>query len=37
MVIDLSRDLWGYVYSLGYLRQRALAAEVGSSTIASQA
>src|SRR5882724_1563543 len=32
MVIDLSRDLWGYV-SLGYLRQRALAAEVGSSTM----
>src|SRR3981081_2907903 len=32
MVIDLSRHLWGYV-SLGYLRQRALAAEVGSSTM----
>ncbi len=32
MVIDLSRDLWGYV-SLGYLRQRALPAEVGSSTM----
>src|SRR6202521_1781306 len=30
--IDLSRDLWGYI-SLGYLRQRALAGEVGSSTM----
>ncbi|MBV8974596.1 MAG: adenylosuccinate lyase, partial [Sinobacteraceae bacterium] len=30
--IDLCRDLWGYV-SLGYLRQRALAGEVGSSTM----
>jgi len=30
--IDLCRDLWGYV-SLGYLRQRAVAAEVGSSTM----
>ncbi|HEX4387280.1 MAG TPA: adenylosuccinate lyase [Steroidobacteraceae bacterium] len=29
---DLCRDLWGYV-SLGYLRQRALAGEVGSSTM----
>src|SRR5262249_10342804 len=27
--IDLCRDLWGYI-SLGYLRQRALAGEVGS-------
>ena len=30
--IDLCRDLWGYV-SLGYLRQRALSGEVGSSTM----
>ena len=30
--IDLCRDLWGYV-SLGYLRQRATAGEVGSSTM----
>ncbi|HEY6822918.1 MAG TPA: adenylosuccinate lyase [Steroidobacteraceae bacterium] len=30
--IGLCRDLWGYV-SLGYLRQRALAGEVGSSTM----
>ncbi|MBV9697673.1 MAG: adenylosuccinate lyase [Gammaproteobacteria bacterium] len=30
--IDLCRDLWGYI-SLGYLRQRAAAAEVGSSTM----
>jgi adenylosuccinate lyase len=30
--IDLCRDLWGYV-SLGYLRQRAVAGEVGSSTM----
>ena len=29
---DLSRDLWGYI-SLGYLRQRAVAGEVGSSTM----
>jgi adenylosuccinate lyase len=29
---DLSRDIWGYV-SLGYLRQRALEQEVGSSTM----
>src|SRR5438477_215125 len=32
VLIDLSRDLWGYI-SLGYLRQRALAGEVGSSTM----
>ncbi|HEY0766925.1 MAG TPA: adenylosuccinate lyase [Steroidobacteraceae bacterium] len=32
VLIDLSRDLWGYI-SLGYLRQRAAAAEVGSSTM----
>jgi adenylosuccinate lyase len=30
--IDLSRDIWGYV-SLGYLRQRPVAGEVGSSTM----
>jgi adenylosuccinate lyase len=32
VLIDLSRDLWGYI-SLGYLRQRALPGEVGSSTM----
>jgi adenylosuccinate lyase len=32
VLIDLARDLWGYI-SLGYLRQRALAGEVGSSTM----
>jgi adenylosuccinate lyase len=32
MCIDLCRDLWGYV-ALGYLRQRPLAGEVGSSTM----
>jgi adenylosuccinate lyase len=30
--VDLCRDLWGYI-SLGYLRQRAVAGEVGSSTM----
>jgi adenylosuccinate lyase len=30
--VDLCRDLWGYI-SLGYLRQRAIAGEVGSSTM----
>ena len=30
--IDLCRDMWGYV-SLGYLRQRVAAGEVGSSTM----
>jgi adenylosuccinate lyase len=30
--IDFARDVWGYV-SLGYFRQRALAGEVGSSTM----
>src|SRR5690606_40944608 len=30
--IDMCRDLWGYI-SLGYLRQKALAGEVGSSTM----
>ena len=32
IVIDLCRDVWGYI-SLGYLRQRAVAGEVGSSTM----
>jgi adenylosuccinate lyase len=32
VLIDLCRDLWGYV-SLGYLRQRASEGEVGSSTM----
>jgi len=32
ILIDLARDLWGYI-SLGYLAQRAVAAEVGSSTM----
>jgi adenylosuccinate lyase len=32
ILIDWSRDAWGYI-SLGYLRQRALAGEVGSSTM----
>jgi adenylosuccinate lyase len=32
IVIDLCRDLWGYV-SLGYFRQRPVAGEVGSSTM----
>jgi adenylosuccinate lyase len=32
ILIDLCRDLWGYV-SLGYLRQRPSASEVGSSTM----
>ena len=32
VLIDLSRDLWGYI-SLGYLRQCAVAGEVGSSTM----
>jgi adenylosuccinate lyase len=32
VLIDLCRDTWGYI-SLGYLRQRAQAAEVGSSTM----
>ncbi|MEJ0009051.1 MAG: lyase family protein [Steroidobacteraceae bacterium] len=30
--IDLCRDIWGYV-SLGYLRQKPIAGEVGSSTM----
>jgi len=32
VLIDFSRDAWGYI-SLGYLRQRAVAGEVGSSTM----
>jgi adenylosuccinate lyase len=32
ILIDLCRDLWGYI-ALGYLRQRAVAGEVGSSTM----
>jgi len=32
VLIDLSRDFWGYI-SLGYLRQRTIAEEVGSSTM----
>ncbi|HTU65606.1 MAG TPA: adenylosuccinate lyase [Steroidobacteraceae bacterium] len=32
IVIDFARDAWGYI-SLGYLRQRAVAGEVGSSTM----
>lgn len=32
VLIDFSRDVWGYI-SLGYLKQRAVAGEVGSSTM----
>jgi adenylosuccinate lyase len=32
IVLDLDRDLWGYV-SLGYFRQKLVAGEVGSSTM----
>lgn len=32
ILIDFSRDVWGYV-SIGYFRQRAVAGEVGSSTM----
>jgi adenylosuccinate lyase len=32
ITLDLCRDIWGYV-SLGYLRQRSVAGEVGSSTM----
>jgi len=32
ILIDLCRDLWGYI-SLGYLRQRAVAGEISSSTM----
>lgn len=31
-LIDLSRDLWGYI-SLGYLQQKTVAGEIGSSTM----
>jgi adenylosuccinate lyase len=32
VLIDFARDCWGYI-SLGYLKQRAIAGEVGSSTM----
>jgi adenylosuccinate lyase len=32
VLVDLARDIWGYV-SLGYLKQRPVAGEVGSSTM----
>ncbi len=32
VLVDLSRDIWGYI-SLGYLKQRAVPGEVGSSTM----
>ena len=32
ILIDFDRDVWGYI-SLGYFRQRAVAGEVGSSTM----
>jgi adenylosuccinate lyase len=32
ILIDLSRDIWGYV-SLGYFKQRMKAGEIGSSTM----
>ncbi|QDV56298.1 adenylosuccinate lyase [Rosistilla oblonga] len=32
IVIDLDRDLWGYI-SLGYFKQKTIAGEVGSSTM----
>jgi adenylosuccinate lyase len=32
ILIDFARDVWGYI-SLGYLKQRAVAGEVGSSTM----
>ena len=32
ILIDFCRDIWGYI-SLGYLKQRAVAGEVGSSTM----
>lgn len=31
-LIDLCRDIWGYI-SLGYLKQKAIAGEIGSSTM----
>jgi len=32
VMIDFNRDMWGYI-SLGYFRQRAIAGEIGSSTM----
>jgi adenylosuccinate lyase len=32
VLVDLCRDMWGYI-SIGYFRQRAVAGEVGSSTM----
>ncbi|MCY4050308.1 MAG: adenylosuccinate lyase [Gammaproteobacteria bacterium] len=32
IILDLDRDLWGYI-SLGYFRQKAVSGEVGSSTM----
>lgn len=32
IIIDLDRDMWGYI-SLGYLKQKTVAGEVGSSTM----
>ena len=32
ILIDLNRDIWGYI-SLGYFKQRAVAGEIGSSTM----
>ncbi len=32
VLVDLSRDIWGYI-SVGYLKQRAVPGEVGSSTM----
>jgi len=32
VMIDFNRDMWGYI-SLGYFRQRAVAGEIGSSTM----
>ena len=32
ILVDLARDAWGYI-SLGYFRQRAIAGEIGSSTM----
>lgn len=32
ILLDLDRDIWGYI-SLGYFKQRAIAGEVGSSTM----
>ena len=32
ILIDLARDIWGYI-SLGYLQQRTVAGEIGSSTM----